>query len=415
MENLRCLKRDSEGYYSFTIFNSITEVPAAQSGIWYLYAIEIDNGKFVHFGCTDNLSNQLSSLVCDELYRLNGRCGRIGILGPIRDAVYTESIICKFIERFRIDNIGSSLNIYSLEKFIRSSVKELKMTYVSDDVNIFDALCSQFDISKVNDTNGILFWYCQNLYKGIISSLYSDEDESDECSGIINDLIIPFYDFIDFDREIKEKSKRYFQIISKGPELNKVKEYKTEYVDSDGVCYIKFTDGTQCNKELILELDANVSSSVEKLPNVYHMVELRGKDDVWYVEYRSNEVKCTVGSGAKQVELDVPAPYADRTGKEPYKIIIEPHPNRNISREGGAARYKMLYDRIPRIDVPNIAGVKLNSGNNFTRSSQGRWFSCEVTKDVPVNESKQETPKTESEPITKKKKRKHKKSKRNNC
>lgn len=170
-------------------------------------------------------------------------------------------------------------------------------------------------------------------------------------------------DYVDELMKMKRATggKRYFQVIQDGPELNVVKEYVGEHTEApaneseEPVTYYEFSDGTVCNKGLILLLftpiDIERQNQINKVVDHFQMVELSDKDEPWYVEYRDSAVPFKYNDdefdkkvGGNRLTYD-PDSFSKRLYNGRYVKIQAPHPNRSMMRDNGQ-RYRNLSSGI---------------------------------------------------------------------
>ena len=133
------------------LFRSTTELPTnVFESSEYIYSLEVDNGKFLKIGTTNTLTETLSEL--------KDRCGRITIVGPLRDASNTEQIIQGYMRRFYTKEDVPTDNLYPLDKF-EVNMKSLQETNpISEKDNIFElfnGIATNSNFKLLNDTAGI--------------------------------------------------------------------------------------------------------------------------------------------------------------------------------------------------------------------------------------------------------------------
>lgn len=208
---------------------------------------------------------------------------------------------------------------------------------------------------------------------------------------------------------------RYFQVIQRSDELNKVKEFAgiTRSLGGSGpVTFIEFTDRTRCNKDLILTLDDKIDGDINKISERYQMVELTAKDETWYVEYREPGYPFCVNSygylmNSHHVEGEEnnydwfrtvdPAANPDKPLK--YITLIAPHPNRYDMYDGGW-RYKTLMNHNKHIDTPNWPS-RLIDEKHHSSTLEFLDRDKEITIYTPVYDEEEEAAEQNTEPSEK--------------
>ncbi len=158
-------------------FPSIKSLPSHFHSSWeYLYAIEIDNGKFLKIGYSKTPKHRLNTHNNSPKSILANRCNRVAIIGPIRDGINTEQIIHEYMGGFYAkEDFPSSNEIYSLDKVISFDNNKTKKSN-----NLFDLFCGTTNIQDIDNSGGI-FGLIQTLYNW--NSQYSCKYDQD--------LIIP--------------------------------------------------------------------------------------------------------------------------------------------------------------------------------------------------------------------------------
>ena len=168
--------RDVPHIFKTYLFQSTTELPTnVFESSEYIYTLEVDNGKFLKIGTSDTLTETLSEL--------KDRCGRITIVGPLRDAFDTEQIIQGYMRRFYTKEDVPTDNLYPLDKFEVNMKSFQKTNSVSDKDNIFElfnGIATNPDFKLMNDNAGI-FGLMQSWYYG----------ESLDACLYPQDLILP--------------------------------------------------------------------------------------------------------------------------------------------------------------------------------------------------------------------------------
>ena len=170
--------------FKFRIFESSEDVPETPDGWEDIYVIEVDGGKSISISTTTRANKTLKHITRKVF---NGRCGRIALSGPVRDADNTVKMIHDFLSKFYGDypNTGGYMQmgifmrrLYPVDIFARQ-FKELQDA--PDDANMFDIFCGTSAIIPVN-----LFEMMQITYYG---------EATDACLYPQN-LIIPRVKFI---------------------------------------------------------------------------------------------------------------------------------------------------------------------------------------------------------------------------
>lgn len=169
--------------FKMKVFQSIQFLPTFHSSWEYLYAIEIDNGKFLKIGYSKTPKHRLKFHNNSSESLITGRCNRVAIIGPIRDGINTEQIIHNYMGRFYAkEDFPSSNEIYSLDKFTQT-LGEKQTNIIFN--NLFDVFCGTTNNFNFIDECGGLF--------GIIQSWYYGES-TDSCL-YPQDLIVPKVNF----------------------------------------------------------------------------------------------------------------------------------------------------------------------------------------------------------------------------
>ena len=76
------------------LFQSVSSVPSTIHKSWeYIYTIEVDNGKFLKIGYSKDIKKRLLTHQNDVKSPLKDKCGRITLIGPLRDGLNTEQYI----------------------------------------------------------------------------------------------------------------------------------------------------------------------------------------------------------------------------------------------------------------------------------------------------------------------------------
>jgi hypothetical protein len=150
------------------LFDSIYSIPDSIHRYWeYIYTIEIDGGKFLKIGYSSNIKKRLLKHQNDNKSPLKDKCGRITLIGPLRDGLGTEQTIHSYMGRFYAsEDFPSTYEVYSLDKFKTSLGENRDDASGKDNLfEIYNGISTNPKFKTLNDCGG-LFGLIQSWYYG---------------------------------------------------------------------------------------------------------------------------------------------------------------------------------------------------------------------------------------------------------